>query len=121
MSDELKQIADGVRFKIRWDAESCIYRVSIPNYDGGEVVKADFHDAEISRLRALAERQEKPPISVGDKVIATNYRPLTVERFESDPVIGPMAYFVEGGCWPVARLYKAALVTPESAAPKETK
>jgi hypothetical protein len=44
------------RFSIRWDAQQATYKVSIPNYEGGEVVKAEAHDelrAENERLYAV--------------------------------------------------------------------
>jgi hypothetical protein len=32
------------RFSIRWDAQEATYKVSIPNYEGGYVVRADAYD-----------------------------------------------------------------------------
>jgi hypothetical protein len=48
------------RFKIIWHSsssapESCGYRVSIPNYEGGEVVAAEDYDA---LLTAIAQHRE---------------------------------------------------------------
>lgn len=47
------------RFMIGVDPYSAYYKVSIPNYNGGEVVDAESHDAEVARLNAiLANRVE---------------------------------------------------------------
>ena len=40
--------ADIKRFQITWKGHA--YRVSIPNYDGGEVVKAEHYDRETGQL-----------------------------------------------------------------------
>lgn len=44
------------RFRITWDGSD--YRVSIPCYDGGEVVKAESYDRLRTALRELVEATE---------------------------------------------------------------
>lgn len=46
------------RFRITPLEGSCDYRMSIPDYEGGEVVTAEHHDAEIERLRAALREIE---------------------------------------------------------------
>lgn len=42
-------------FTISWDKYARAYKVSVPNYEGGEVVKADDYAALEARLAAIHE------------------------------------------------------------------
>ena len=51
-----------MRFTIRWDAGAWpggCYRVSLPEYDGGEVVTAEDYDRAVDALRDLLRLAEE--------------------------------------------------------------
>jgi hypothetical protein len=57
------------RFTIRWSTVVNEYKVSIPNYDGGEVVKAEEYDrivAHLAIIRSYVEEAAKTPITRED-------------------------------------------------------
>jgi hypothetical protein len=62
---------NGERFTIRWEqyagsSGGGAYRVSIPNYDGGEVVAAEKYDAAIAALRVADDLLRQFSISAAD-------------------------------------------------------
>lgn len=49
------------RFRITWDKSVSQYKVSIPNYDGGEVVTAEAYD----RMRSVLDELYSECIAAG--------------------------------------------------------
>src|SRR5688500_11229288 len=49
-------LSSNERFAVRWDGPRCAYRVSIPNWSGGEVVHASAYDALRERFAKACAR-----------------------------------------------------------------
>lgn len=78
------------RIRVRWDAEMGCYRVNVPEWDGGEVVPAEAHDAEVERLREALR-------FIADGHIA----PRTLSRLALDSPHGIGGERREGTAWSI--------------------
>lgn len=59
-SDALTNDPKSLRFKVIWQPDhGAGYKVSIPNYDGGDVVRAEEYDRIVAVLRSISEMEEE--------------------------------------------------------------